>query len=108
MITNIVQGFSMPDHAPPGFNDVQSLLFPATARARPIVDDKAGHRTRLRERFMRDDGRSMHDYELLELFLTQVIKRRDVKPIAKPDIRPSALPEHELDDVFAMKIFFDI
>lgn len=73
----------MPDHAPPGFNDVQSLLFPATARARPVVDDKAGHRTRLRERFMRDDGRSMHDYELLELFLTQVIKRRDVKPIAK-------------------------
>lgn len=70
---------------PPGFNDVQTLMFPAAVRERPkpVVDDKAGHRQRLRDRFMHDDGRSMADYELLELFLTQVIKRRDVKPIAK-------------------------
>lgn len=45
--------------------------------------DYYGHRKRLRERFMRDEGASMSDYELLELLLTLVIPRRDVKPIAK-------------------------
>ena len=42
-----------------------------------------GHRARLRERFMVDEGASMPDYELLELLLTMAIPRRDVKPIAK-------------------------
>jgi len=42
-----------------------------------------GHRQRLRERFMVDDGASMPDYELLELLLTMAIPRRDVKPLAK-------------------------
>lgn len=42
-----------------------------------------GHRERLRTRFMVDEGRSMPDYELLELLLTMAIPRRDVKPIAK-------------------------
>ena len=41
------------------------------------------HRARLRQRFMRDQGASMEDYELLELVLTQLIPRRDVKPLAK-------------------------
>lgn len=42
-----------------------------------------GHRARLRERFMVDEGASMPDYELLELLLTMAIPRRDVKPLAK-------------------------
>jgi DNA repair protein RadC len=42
-----------------------------------------GHRERLRQRFMVDDGASMPDYELLELLLTMAIPRRDVKPLAK-------------------------
>jgi len=42
-----------------------------------------GHRQRLRERFLKDEGRSMPDYELLELLLTIAIPRRDVKPLAK-------------------------
>lgn len=42
-----------------------------------------GHRQRLRERFLRDLGVSMADYELLELLLTLALPRRDVKPIAK-------------------------
>lgn len=42
-----------------------------------------GHRVRLRERFMRDFGQSMEDYELLELLLTLALPRRDVKPLAK-------------------------
>ena len=42
-----------------------------------------GHRQRLRERFLSDDGKAMPDYELLELLLTFAIPRRDVKPLAK-------------------------
>jgi DNA repair protein RadC len=45
--------------------------------------DYVGHRARLRERFLLDDGACMPDYELLELLLTYAIPRRDVKPIAK-------------------------
>ncbi len=42
-----------------------------------------GHRQRLRERFLKDEGRSMPDYELMELLLAIAIPRRDVKPLAK-------------------------
>ncbi len=42
-----------------------------------------GHRARLRERFLKDNGQSMPDYELLELLLTMAIPRRDVKQKAK-------------------------
>ncbi len=42
-----------------------------------------GHRQRLRERFLKDEGRNMPDYELMELLLTIAIPRRDVKPLAK-------------------------
>lgn len=42
-----------------------------------------GHRERLRSRFMKDNGASMDDYEVLELLLTYSIPRRDVKPLAK-------------------------
>ena len=41
------------------------------------------HRTRLRERFEKSGVGAMHDYESLELLLTYVIPRRDVKPLAK-------------------------
>ena len=42
-----------------------------------------GHRARLRERFLTDEGASMPDYEILELLLTMAIPRKDVKPLAK-------------------------
>ena len=42
-----------------------------------------GHRARLKERFMVDEGASMPDYEILELLLMMAIPRRDVKPLAK-------------------------
>ena len=38
-----------------------------------------GHRGRLRERFMRDLGASMEDYEILELLLTMAIPRADTR-----------------------------
>ena len=42
-----------------------------------------GHRQRLQARFLKDEGASMEDYEILELLLAQAIPRRDVKPLAK-------------------------
>ncbi len=43
----------------------------------------AGHRARLRTRFLKGGAESMPDYELLELVLATAIPRRDVKPLAK-------------------------
>lgn len=50
------------------------------------IDDKPlylGHRERLKTRFLKDEGASMPDYELLELLLTYAVVRRDVKDEAK-------------------------
>lgn len=47
------------------------------------IDYKLGHRERLRQRFLADEGKSMPDYELLEMLLSIAIPRRDVKPLAK-------------------------
>lgn len=41
-----------------------------------------GHRSRLRERFLKAGG-DLADYELIELLLMAAMPRRDVKPIAK-------------------------
>ena len=43
----------------------------------------AGHRDRLRQRFLLAGPESLADYELLELLLFAAIPRRDVKPLAK-------------------------
>jgi DNA repair protein RadC len=43
----------------------------------------AGHRARLRERFLKGGFASLADYEALELILTLCLPRRDVKPLAK-------------------------
>lgn len=45
--------------------------------------DNSGHRGRLRERFTKSGHEAFADHEILELLLTGVILRRDVKPIAK-------------------------
>ncbi len=42
-----------------------------------------GHRERLRNKFISQNGDSLADYELLELILTLALPRRDVKPLAK-------------------------
>lgn len=42
-----------------------------------------GHRQRVRERFLKNGGRDMADYELLEAYLMLAIPRRDVKLLAK-------------------------
>lgn len=43
----------------------------------------AGHRGRLRERFLLGGAQAMQDYELLELLLFMAIPRKDIKPLAK-------------------------
>ncbi len=42
-----------------------------------------GHRERLRQRILKDEGAGLQEYELLELLLCAFIPRVDVKPIAK-------------------------
>lgn len=48
-----------------------------------IVPHHAGHRDRLRGRFVKSGAGAFEDYELLELVLFATIPRRDVKPLAK-------------------------
>jgi DNA repair protein RadC len=47
------------------------------------MDDHAGHRQRLRERFRKGGADALPDYELLELVLFRALPRRDTKGIAK-------------------------
>ena len=53
------------------------------ARADSHDNGTAGHRERLRTRFLKGGADAMPDYELLELTLFAVIPRRDTKPLAK-------------------------
>lgn len=43
----------------------------------------AGHRERLRDRFMSAGGEALPDYEMLELVLFRALPRQDVKPLAR-------------------------
>lgn len=74
------------------------------------LQDYAGHRQRLRQRFLLGEGRDMADYEMLELLLTLAIPRRDVKPLAKKLIQKFGnfanvitAPEHALKEVSGIK-----
>lgn len=57
----------------------QGALFDAPAP----IDDRTGHRERLRHRFRTGGPDAVPDYELLELILFRVFPRGDTKPIAK-------------------------
>jgi DNA repair protein RadC len=57
----------------------QGALFSVAAP----VDDKIGHRERLRDRFRKGGPDAVPDYELLEMVLFRVFPRGDTKPIAK-------------------------
>jgi DNA repair protein RadC len=70
-----------------GVSETQRLPFEAstdtllsTAKPGPHY---AGHRDRLRQRFLKAGPEGLADYEMLELLLFQAIPRRDVKPLAK-------------------------
>jgi DNA repair protein RadC len=59
---------------------LDGLPLPETDTAEP---GHAGHRERLRARFMAGGADAMPDYELLELLLFSAILRKDTKPLAK-------------------------
>ena len=61
----------------------QGALFAAALKPKKAVDDKAGHRGRLRERFTNGGADAVPDYELLEMILFRAFPRIDTKPIAK-------------------------
>lgn len=49
--------------------------------------DCAGHRKRLRERYLKNGYSAFQDYEIIELLLTFVKQRADTKPLAKQLIK---------------------
>lgn len=51
--------------------------------SKKIKPDNAGHRKRLRERFLKAGAAGLADYEILEIVLFQAQTRRDMKPLAK-------------------------
>jgi DNA repair protein RadC len=63
-----------------GAGPEQTSLFKSDAKE---VDQRAGHRQRLKERFVAGGPEALPDYELLELVLFSAIPRRDTKPLAK-------------------------
>ncbi|MDF2799648.1 MAG: hypothetical protein K0R85_2392 [Devosia sp.] len=64
----------------PAPNDHGSMAPANSAAPKP---DHAGHRKRLRDRFLKVGGDAFEDYELLELALHLVIPQKDTKPLAK-------------------------
>ena len=57
------------------------------AKAESQKEALAGHRQRLRERFIRSGLGGFHDYEIVELLLTLGSPRKDCKPQAKEAIK---------------------
>jgi DNA repair protein RadC len=53
----------------------------------PPKKDSDGHRSRLREKYLKSGFAGLHDYEIVELLFTLVIPVRDCKPQAKEAIR---------------------
>ena len=64
-------------------DELSEASFPAPSPA----DDHAGHRQRVRERFLKVGGDALEDYELLELILQLVVPRRDTKALGKMLLR---------------------
>ncbi|MGB0498055.1 MAG: RadC family protein [Rubricella sp.] len=68
-----------------GFDDgatLPGLLDRSVERVVAPAGD-AGHRERLRQRFMEGGAAAVADYELLELVLFRAIPRQDLKPLAR-------------------------
>jgi len=61
----------------------QGALFGEAVKTKTVPDDKAGHRSRLRDRFTNGGADAVPDYELLEMILFRAFPRIDTKPIAK-------------------------
>lgn len=64
-----------------GNEDEEILTSPLASRS--SLPDYAGHRRRLRERFLKSGAQALADYELLEMVLYGASPRMDTKPLAK-------------------------
>ncbi|MBI2980494.1 MAG: hypothetical protein HYY41_06720, partial [Chloroflexi bacterium] len=51
------------------------------------TDKSAGHRKRLREKFIKSGLNGFHDYEIIELLLSLGTPRKDCKQAAKEAIK---------------------
>lgn len=67
----------------------------------------AGHRQRLKDRYLKASLDGFHDYEVLEILLTYAIPRRDVKPLAKTLIQRfkslKGVLEADIDELSSVK-----
>jgi len=59
------------------------LFISAFFKARFMTELHLGHRQRLLERYAKSGITGMHDYEIVELVLSFIIPRKDIKPMAK-------------------------
>jgi DNA repair protein RadC len=81
-----------------GAKSLNEASFAALVAAEPVIPsveakpsapkpDHAGHRKRVRDKFLKVGGDSFEDYELLEMILHMVIPQKDTKPLAKALLR---------------------
>ena len=71
-----------------GFDEVDAGgRAPQTASSARETPENAGHRQRLKARFVQAGPDALAEYELLELVLFNAIPRRDTKPLAKRLLR---------------------
>ncbi len=67
----------------PGLHEAALPLDEPPRSSKKSASKNAGHRQRLRERFLSGGGDAMPDYEVLELILFNAVPRKDTKGIAK-------------------------
>jgi len=65
----------------------EKLVYPVEEKQTQAIDDKKGHRQRLREKILNAGTDHLADYELLEVLLYAASARGDTKPLAKTLIR---------------------
>ena len=99
-----------PGQQPLSAQDAQGFDFgveavPADEKKKP--SPHAGHRERLRERFLNAGEHALADHEVIELLLFSAIPRQDTKPFAKRLIERFgsyeevfAAPPHQLREIF--------
>ncbi|MBM7849966.1 DNA repair protein RadC [Methylopila capsulata] len=67
----------------PGLSEARPVRSPQKSAPKVEAPHYAGHRERLRARFLETGPDSLPDYELMELVLFRTIPMKDVKPLAK-------------------------
>ncbi|MCG8492280.1 MAG: DNA repair protein RadC, partial [Sneathiellales bacterium] len=61
----------------------EKLDYPVEEKAQAALDDKKGHRARVREKVLKSGAEQLLDYEILEMVLYGANSRGDTKPLAK-------------------------